>query len=83
VHLLVRVISIELNFYQFFSVGVNFYIVIFLESVGQVVQVIFREVFNAKVVDDKNKLRWKCLVLPKGWDCVTTRGETIAIVTVE
>ena len=67
-HLLVRVIPIKLNFYQFFSVWVNFYVVIFLESVGQVVQVVFREVFNAKVVDDKNKLRWTCLVLPKGRD---------------
>jgi len=47
---------------------VNFYVVIFLESVGQVVQVVFREVFNAKVVNDKNKLRWTCLVFPKGWD---------------
>ncbi len=67
-HLLVCVIPIELNFHQFFSVGVNFDVVIFLESVGQVVQVVLCKVFNAKVVDDQNKLRWTCLVLPKGRD---------------
>ena len=78
-HLLDRVIPIELNFYQFFSVGVNFYVVIFLESVGQVVQVVFREVFNAKVVDDKNKLRWTCLVLSKGRD----KGAFVVPVLVE
>ena len=58
----------QVKFNQFFSVGVNFDVVIFLESVGLMVQVILRKIFNAEVINDQNKLRTTCLVLPKSWD---------------
>ena len=62
--LFVCVVSIQLNFYQLFPIGIDLDAVIFFEGVGQVVQIVLCEVFDAKIVEDQYKLSWACFVLP-------------------
>ncbi len=54
--MLSRISCTYLNFHEFFSIKINGDFVIFFKRADEVIQIIFVDVFNAKVIDHHDKL---------------------------
>ena len=54
---------------NFFAFPVSSYFIMFLQYFEEVLGVTFADIFNDKVVNDKDKLDWSPLVSPEYWGC--------------
>ena len=72
-NLFIVIIPIQLDFHKFFPVDIDGDFVIFFKRADEVIQIIFADVFNAKVVNYQDKLDWLWFVLPQS-------GHSLALV---